>query len=110
MSQFNRENDYIDFDTDIDFQKNLTVSAWVKPTALNGNRSILGKGKALSVKIRDGALLFTSPRIILSKTKSLVKGNRVIRIFPLSLSLNFDYKHDKKRSVPYCKLSVHIVT
>ena len=60
---FNGRDNYIDFDTDIDFQKNFTVSAWVNPTELKGNRSILGKGKALSVKFKDGNLLFTSPGI-----------------------------------------------
>lgn len=60
---FNGRDHYIDFDTDISFHKNFTVSAWVNPTELKGNRSILGKGKALSVKIRDGNLLFTSPGI-----------------------------------------------
>lgn len=60
---FNGKDNYIDFDTDINFHENFTVSAWVKPTELKGNRSILGKGKALSVKFKDGNLLFTSPGI-----------------------------------------------
>lgn len=60
---FNGTNNYIDYDTDIQLNKSFTVSAWVKPTAISGNRSIIGKGKALSVKFRDGNLLFTSPGI-----------------------------------------------
>uniref|UniRef100_UPI003217AA0E LamG-like jellyroll fold domain-containing protein n=1 Tax=uncultured Draconibacterium sp. TaxID=1573823 RepID=UPI003217AA0E len=60
---FNGRDNYIDFDTDIVFNENFTVSVWVKPSEIDGNRSIIGKGKALSVKFRDGNMLFTSPGI-----------------------------------------------
>ncbi len=60
---FNGKDNYIDYDTDIELNDNFTVSAWIKPTDISGNRSIIGKGKALSVKFRDGNLLFTSPGI-----------------------------------------------
>lgn len=60
---FNAPENYIDFDTDIVFDENFTVSAWVYPTEISGNRSIIGKGRALSVKFREGNMLFTSPGI-----------------------------------------------
>ncbi|MFV0589759.1 MAG: LamG-like jellyroll fold domain-containing protein [Draconibacterium sp.] len=60
---FNGKDNYIDYDTDIELNNNFTVSAWIKPTDISGNRSIIGKGKALSVKFRNGNLLFTSPGI-----------------------------------------------
>lgn len=60
---FNDPENYIDFDTEIVFDENFTVSAWVYPTEISGNRSIIGKGKALSIKFRDGNMLFTSPGI-----------------------------------------------
>ncbi|MCY1722568.1 hypothetical protein OU798_19620 [Prolixibacteraceae bacterium Z1-6] len=60
---FNGRDNYIDFDTDIVFNENFTVSAWVKPSEIDRNRSIIGKGKALSIKFRDGNMLFTSPGI-----------------------------------------------
>ncbi|MCK3685519.1 LamG-like jellyroll fold domain-containing protein [Maribellus sp. YY47] len=60
---FNGKDNYIDYDTDIELNDNFTVSAWIKPTDIEGNRSIIGKGKALSVKFKNGNLLFTSPGI-----------------------------------------------
>ncbi len=58
---FNGSDNYIDYGTDIDLSDNFTLSVWVNPTNLNGNKSIIGKGKALSVKFRNGSLLFTTP-------------------------------------------------
>ncbi len=62
-SVFNGKDSYIDFDKDIVFHENFTVSAWVKPSKIDGNRSIIGKGKTLSIKFKDGRMLFTSPAI-----------------------------------------------
>lgn len=60
---FNGENHFIDFDTQIELEDNITICVWVHPSSITGNRSILGKGEAFSVKLRDGRLLFTTPGI-----------------------------------------------
>jgi len=62
-AEFNGNNNYIDYGTDINLGNNFSLSVWVKPTEINENRSIIGKGKELAVKFRDGFLLFTSPGI-----------------------------------------------
>ncbi|MEC3907037.1 LamG-like jellyroll fold domain-containing protein [Tamlana sp. 2201CG12-4] len=41
------------------FRENFTIAAWVKPTALGFNNSILGKGNNFVVKLRNGFLTFT---------------------------------------------------
>ena len=40
-------------------QKSFTIAAWVKPTSLRGNNSILGKGDNFVVKLHNGFLTFT---------------------------------------------------
>ena len=40
-------------------QESFTISAWVKPTSLGLNNSILGKGDNFVVKLRNGFLTFT---------------------------------------------------
>ncbi len=40
-------------------QKSFTITAWVKPTLLGFNNSILGKGNNFVVKLRYGSLTFT---------------------------------------------------
>lgn len=40
-------------------QGNFTITAWIKPTKLGANNSILGKGKNFVLKIRNGYLTFT---------------------------------------------------
>lgn len=60
---FNGKEQYIDYDTGIRFQDNITIGVWVKPFEIDNNHSIIGKGEAFSVKIRDGKLFFTSPDI-----------------------------------------------
>lgn len=60
---FNGKDQFIDFDTQIELENNMTICVWVKPSKIAGNRSILGKGEAFSVKFRDGRLLFTTPGI-----------------------------------------------
>ena len=37
----------------------FTISAWVKPTVLNNNNSILGKGDNFVLKLHEGLLTFT---------------------------------------------------
>lgn len=60
---FNSRDNYIDFDKNIVFNENFTVSVWINPSNIHENKSIIGKGKALSVKFRNGKMLFTSPGI-----------------------------------------------
>ena len=40
-------------------QENFTIAAWVKPTSLGLNNSILGKGDNFVMKLRNGFLTFT---------------------------------------------------
>ena len=40
-------------------QSNFTITAWAKPTVLDLNNSILGKGDGFVLKIHDGFLTFT---------------------------------------------------
>ena len=40
-------------------QGSFTISAWVKPTVLNENNSILGKGENFVLKLHNGLLTFT---------------------------------------------------
>ncbi|HUH48042.1 MAG TPA: LamG domain-containing protein, partial [Arenibacter sp.] len=40
-------------------QGSFTITAWVKPTALNRNNSILGKGANFVLKLHNGLLTFT---------------------------------------------------
>lgn len=72
---FNGKSQYIDYASAIELQENITVSVWVKPAKIDKNRSILGKGLAFSVKIRDGKLLFTSPDIQDHTSDSIVRKN-----------------------------------
>lgn len=60
---FNGKDHFIDFNTAIELEDNITICVWVQPTSIAGNHSILGKGEAFSVKCRDGRLLFTTPGI-----------------------------------------------
>lgn len=69
---FNGRDSYIDFDRNIVFNENFTVSAWVNPASIKGNRSIIGKGKALSIKFRNGNMLFTSPDIMDHESDSVL--------------------------------------
>ncbi len=71
-ASFNGESQYIDYATAIPLQENITVSVWVNPTKIDYNRSIIGKGEAFSVKIREGKLLFTSPDIKDHSSDSIV--------------------------------------
>lgn len=56
-------NDRSYIDTGIEskdtFRENFTIAAWVKPTSLGLNNSILGKGDNFVVKLRHGFLTFT---------------------------------------------------
>ncbi len=56
-------NDRSYIDTGIEskntFKENFTIAAWVKPTSLGLNNSILGKGDNFVVKLRNGFLTFT---------------------------------------------------
>ncbi|MDN5201045.1 hypothetical protein QQ008_06725 [Fulvivirgaceae bacterium BMA10] len=63
-AKFNGNGSYIDLGhlSEVRFET-ITVSAWIKPTKLDGNRSIVGKGEAFSAKCRDGLMLFTTPDI-----------------------------------------------
>ncbi|MDC1105190.1 hypothetical protein OAT16_00695 [Prolixibacteraceae bacterium] len=71
-ADFNGQSDYIDYASGLDIKNNLTLSVWVKPDNIYGDQSILGKGETLSVKFRDGKLLFTSPGIKDHFTDSIV--------------------------------------
>ncbi|WP_299546815.1 LamG-like jellyroll fold domain-containing protein [Seonamhaeicola sp.] len=46
------------------FKENFTIAAWVKPTELGLNNSILGKGDNFVVKLRNGFLTFTMAGIM----------------------------------------------
>ena len=40
-------------------KRDFTVTAWIKPTQLSGNNSILGKGTNFVLKLHDGILTYT---------------------------------------------------
>ena len=52
---------YIDasLESRLALQTNFTITAWIKPTKLNFNNSILGKGDNFVLKIHEGNLTFT---------------------------------------------------
>jgi two-component SAPR family response regulator len=72
-SNFDGHSNYIDFGipSSMGFQE-ITVSAWIKPDTLKGNKSIVGIGEVFSAKVKDGELTFTTPAIKDHKTDSAV--------------------------------------
>ncbi len=46
-------------DSRMALQSSFTISAWIKPTVLGKNNSILGKGENFVLKLHDGFLTFT---------------------------------------------------
>ncbi|XHP74364.1 hypothetical protein KCTC52924_02119 [Arenibacter antarcticus] len=52
---------YVDagLDSRMALQGSFTISAWIKPTVLNRNNSILGKGESFVLKLHEGLLTFT---------------------------------------------------
>lgn len=57
-------------------QGSFTISAWVKPTVLNENNSILGKGENFVLKLHNGFLTFTMAGIkdYISKASAVPLG------------------------------------
>ena len=68
-------------------QENFTIAAWVKPTSLGLNNSILGKGDNFVVKLRNGFLTFTMAGI-----KDYISKASVI---PLSIWTHIALTHSK---------------
>ncbi|MEQ6120511.1 LamG-like jellyroll fold domain-containing protein [Reichenbachiella sp. MALMAid0571] len=95
-SNFDGERNYIDFGipSGMDFQE-ITVSAWVKPDTLNGNKSIVGIGSVFSAKVREGKLTFTTPAIRDHQTDSaMVKTNEwqhIAFVYNANKEMNFYY-------------------
>jgi DNA-binding SARP family transcriptional activator len=95
-SNFDGHSNYIDFGipSSMGFQE-ISVSAWVKPDTLNGNKSIVGIGEVFSAKVRDGKLTFTTPAIKDHKTDSVVvkKGQwqHVAFVYQVNRQMNFYY-------------------
>lgn len=95
-SNFDGHSNYIDFGipSSMGFQE-ITVSAWVKPDTLNGNKSIVGIGEVFSAKVKDGELTFTTPSIKDHRTDSAVvnKGEwqHVAFVYQANRQMNFYY-------------------
>ena len=56
-------------------KSNFSITAWIKPTRLDNNNSILGKGKNFVLKIQKGALTYTMQGI-----KDYFSGNAMIPV------------------------------
>lgn len=74
VGYFNNRS-YIDtgIDSRNSLQKSFTIAAWIKPTALDLNNSILGKGENFVVKLHNGFLTFTMAGVkdYISKASSI---------------------------------------
>ncbi len=65
VGKFSGREEYIDFGNILGDEFNaITITAWVYPTSLSYNRSIVGVGESFSAKIYDGNLVFTTPDIM----------------------------------------------
>ncbi|MDO5981855.1 LamG domain-containing protein [Flavivirga spongiicola] len=62
---FFKNGGYIDtgIESKNSLRNSFTISAWIKPTSLGIDNSILGKGESFAVKLRNGFLTFTMTRI-----------------------------------------------
>lgn len=62
---FFNNGSYIDtgIESKISLQKSFTITAWIKPTELGFNNSIIGKGKDFVVKLHKGFLTFTMAEV-----------------------------------------------
>ncbi len=68
-------------------KSSFSITAWIKPTALHKNNSIIGKGKYFVVKIHNGYLTFTMAGI-----KDYISTNSVI---PLNTWTHISLVHSK---------------
>ena len=110
-SNFDGHSNYIDFGipSSMGFQE-ISVSAWVKPETLNGNKSIVGIGEVFSAKVRDGELTFTTPAIKDHKTDSVVvkKGQwqHVAFVYQANRRMNFYYNGALVGSQPASDINI----
>ena len=64
VGEFSGREKYIDFgDVLGNDVTEVTIAAWIKPSKLSDNRSIVGVGESFSAKILNGNLVFTTPDI-----------------------------------------------
>lgn len=95
-SIFDGNSNYIDFGipSGMDFQE-ITVAAWIKPEALDGNKSIVGIGEVFSAKITESRLTFTTPAIKDHRTDSAMvevgKWQHVAFVFQANKEMQFFY-------------------
>lgn len=95
-AKFDGQSHYIDFGvpSGMNFRE-ITVSAWVKPDTLNGNKSIVGIGEVFSAKFRESKLTFTTPAIMDHETDSTImkqdQWQQVAFVYKANKEVNFYY-------------------